>query len=292
MRNETLRTLVRGAYEIQKLRIQTGNRIVANWKAKAGQAPGEKEEVLNDEGKKILNVIRLSYSRITDGITKLPTQSQFSGDGVIDDYTELCLVSQYTALEQQEKEHFAKLGAIVKKHPLWSEFLEGVNGVGPAMAAVIISELDPHKATYPSSFWKYCGLDVCEDGKGRSRKKEHLRTIQYENKKGEQTERKGITFNPFIKAKLMGVLASSFLRAGGKSGKGKYAKVYGDYKERIEHHPIHAEKTKGHRHNMALRFMMKAFLLDLHVAWRKLEGLPVSVPHTKTDLTLKQNKNY
>ena len=38
-----LKTIVRGAYDIQKNRIQTGNRLVGNFKAKLGQAPSEKE---------------------------------------------------------------------------------------------------------------------------------------------------------------------------------------------------------------------------------------------------------
>ena len=286
MRKETLRTLVRGAYEIQKLRIQAGNRIVANWKVKAGQTPGEKEDVMDDEGKKLLQIIRLSYTRITDGLVNLPTSKRFTGDGVIDDYTELCLVSQYITLEKQEKEHFAKLRIIIQEHPLWKNFLVNVRGVGPAMASVIISELDPHKAKYPSSFWKFCGLDVCEDGKGRSRRKEHLRTIEYTNKEGKPAERQGITFNPFIKTKMMGVLASSFLRAGGE-----YADIYNAYKTRLMNHPVHAEKTKIHRHNMAMRYMCKCFLLNLHMAWRKLEGLPVSVPYAEAKLGLKHGKD-
>ena len=50
-----LRVMVRGAYDLQKLRIQMGNRIVGNFKAKLGQAPGESEDdALDAEGKKIL----------------------------------------------------------------------------------------------------------------------------------------------------------------------------------------------------------------------------------------------
>ena len=50
-----IRVMVRGAYDLQKLRIQIGNRIVGNFKAKLGQAPGESEdESLDAEGKKIM----------------------------------------------------------------------------------------------------------------------------------------------------------------------------------------------------------------------------------------------
>ena len=38
-----LKTIVRGAYDIQKNRIQTGNRLVGNFKAKLGQAPSERK---------------------------------------------------------------------------------------------------------------------------------------------------------------------------------------------------------------------------------------------------------
>ena len=46
---QAVRTVVRGTYDIQNLRIQTGNRIVANFKARLGQAPSEKEETMDKE---------------------------------------------------------------------------------------------------------------------------------------------------------------------------------------------------------------------------------------------------
>ena len=44
MSNRIIRVLVRGAYDIQKLRIQMGNRIVGNYKARLGIPPGTKEK--------------------------------------------------------------------------------------------------------------------------------------------------------------------------------------------------------------------------------------------------------
>ena len=63
-----LRTFVRGAYDVQKLRIQTGNRIVANFKTQLGQAPGTKEDELSDEAKSILDNFRAEYDLIADAI--------------------------------------------------------------------------------------------------------------------------------------------------------------------------------------------------------------------------------
>jgi len=286
---EALRTSVRGAYDIQKLRIAIGNRIVANWKVRMGQEPGKPEDELDAEGKRILADLRAEYAKITDAVGEFPKPKTFAGmehDGIISDYTELSLVAEFIALEVSESNHFKRLGHILEDYPIWTEFMKNVKGIGPAMAACIISELDPHKAKYPSSFWRYCGLDVADDGRGRSKRAEHLVDVEYVNAEGEVQTRKGITYNPFIKTKLMGVLASSFLRAG----ENKYERIYRAYKLRIENHPSHAEKTKGQRNRMALRYMIKMFLIDLHMKWRELEGLPVSVPYHEAKLGIKHGE--
>ena len=277
-----IKIMVRGAYDIQKLRIMMGNRIVANFKAKLGQKPGMSEEELEEAEKTILNTLRASYRKITDGVTTLPRQSSFKGDEVISSYTELVLVDQYLSLEQQEDKQFSRLKNVLKDFPIYNEFLEGIYGVGPAMAGVIVSEINIHAAQYPSSLWKYAGLDVAGDGKGRSRKKEHLEESEYINKDGETATKMGITFNPFLKTKLVGVLGSSFIKQS--PTKCQYRKIYDDYKHRLENMPAHADKTKGHRHNMAVRYAVKRFLADLYVVWRTLEGLPVATEYSEGKL--------
>lgn len=278
---QQLRTLVRGAYDIQKLRIQTGNRIVANFKAKLGQLPSETEEdTLDIDGKQTLKILRQRYDKLMDGVKTFPRQKGFKGDEIISAYTEMCLVHQYMDLEKSEDFHFGRLKSVLKEFPIYTEFLESVKGVGPAIAGIIIGEIDIHEATYVSSLWKYCGLDVASDGKGRSRRKEHLREYEYTDKEGETQTKMGITFNPFLKTKLIGVLGSAFLRAG----ESKYSKSYYDYKKRLENHKVHSEKSKGHRHNMAVRYMVKLFLMDLYVEWRQIEGLEVAPPYHEAKL--------
>jgi hypothetical protein len=46
----------------------------------------------------------------------------------------------------------------------------------------------------------------------------------------------------------------------------------------------HKEKSKGHRHNMAIRYMIKIFLIDLYKNWRALEGLPVAPSYAEAKL--------
>ena len=281
-----LRTVVRGVYDIQGLRIQMGNRIVAQFKSKLGQAPSKPEAEMDAEGKKILADLRKRYRKITDGVSTFPRQANFKGDELISSYTELCLLSQYVQLEEAEARHFKHLGQILKGFPIYTQWLQDIKGVGPAMAGVIVAEIDISRAEYPSSIWKYAGLDTGPDGKGRSRRKEHLVKVKYLNKDQQEAERDSITFNPFLKTKLVGVLAGSIIKAG----EGPYSKIYYDYKHRLENRPDWAETTKGHRHRAAARYMIKRLLADLYIAWRDLEGLPVAPEYSEAKLGIQHRK--
>ena len=285
----TLRSLVKSFYAAQKLRIQTGNRLVANIRVRLGQDPGAKTEEMTPEGQKLLNSLMAEYKRITDGLIRPTSRSIAKAievqKGVITDPFEYELVGYYNRLLESEEHLGRGIAGAVKHFPIWTEFLKGVKGVGPAMAAVLISELDPFKAQYVSSFWKYAGLDVAEDGKGRSKRKEHLIDVDYEKCSGGLSARKSITFNPFLKTKLIGVLGTCFLRAGA----GPYRSIYAGYKHRLENHAIYKDDTKGHRHNMAVRYMCKMFLRDLWLEMRRIEGLPVTVDYCEGKLGIKHS---
>jgi hypothetical protein len=281
MERSNLKTIVRGAYDIQKLRIMMGNRIVGNFKAKLGQKPSESEDTLDMDAQDIIKTLRVSYKKITDGVTSFPRQKTFKGDEVISNFTELALLDEYFELERAESTHFRRLGMILREFPIWNDFMDDVKGVGPAMAGVIISEINIHTAEYPSSLHKYAGLDVVK-GEGRGRFKHHLEESTYTDKDGAEQTKMGITFNPFLKTKLIGVLGSSFIKQ--KAETSPYRSIYDSYKHRLENHPKHKEKTKGHRHNMAVRYMVKKFLTDLYNAWRRLEGLTVAPTYEEAKL--------
>jgi len=275
-----MRALVRGMYDEQKLRIQMGLRIVANFKVKRGQMPSTKEDTLNRESKAMLDTLRADNKRLTDALAKDKRHREpYSGCELIGSATEAGLVAAYLRIESMEKAAEKSIGKALREFPIYVEFLKGVCGVGPLMAGVIISEIDIFIARYPSSLWAYAGVDVAANGAGRSRKKEHLVEREYKAKDGTMKTRVGITFNPFLKTKLTGVLAASFLKA-----KSPYADIYYEHKTCLENHTKHKEKTKGHRHNMAMRYMIKRFLVDLYVAWKTLEGLPVSEEYSVAKL--------
>jgi hypothetical protein len=352
-----IRNMVRGAYALQKLRIATGLRLCANFRNKLGQEAGEQEKDLDAEALALLDSLRLSFNRLTDGIARnrrLPAKHDFKGDEIISDYTELVLVDNYFELDRVERRQFDQFVSVLPDFPIYTHFLKNVVGVGPAMAGVILSEIDITRAKYASSLWRIAGLDVVShweldsstwvrrkigngaqqpeipyepkvnyllraegtngpvtvDGRehsvsyyhdpesntdhgilsieengwvlaldykkvhsgGRSRRREHLVKRTYINKEGKEAERDSITFNPFLKTKLIGVLGPSFLRT-----RSPYSTLYYEYKNRYQTDPNKGgsgEWTKGHIHNAAIRAMMKQFLSDLYGAWRPLEGLP------------------
>lgn len=281
---QSLKLLVKGVYDIQQLRIQTGLRIVSSFKAKLGQVDGIKEKELDRVSKNLLKRLRLSHKNLTDGI--ILNSQKFIGDGLIDTFSEYCLIDSYILLEAQEKVAFKNIEKILPSAPIYNEFLKDVRGVGPAMSAVIISCFDIHKANYPSSLQMYAGIDVAPDGSGRSWRKEHLVDRVYVAKDGTTKVKKSITYNAFLKSKLLGVLAPSFIKLKNP----KYSKIYYDYKHRLINHPKHKEKSLKHIHNMCLRYMLKIFLIDLYNIWRPLEGLPVSVPYHEAKLGIIHSK--
>ena len=306
MDKTNLKAMVNGAYDLQKLRMQAGNRVVANWKIQMGFKTSVKEKENEEkEAQNLLAKIRGSYKRLTDGITDINDRN-FKGDKIISDFAIFILVKNYEEILKCEEEQMQRFKSELKKFPIYTEFLNPiVKGVGDTLAGVIISTIDIEKAKYASSIWKYAGLDVADDGKGRSRRKEHLVEVEYKDSDGEMQTKKGITFNPFLKSKLMGVLAGSFLKQR-KNGS-KYAEIYYNYKNRYQNRPDLVDEKKTdkngkithwkdgkkkdlHIQNMAMRPAVKTFLADLYEVWRGLEGLEVHKPYAEAKLGIVHTK--
>lgn len=269
----TLRTMVKTNDDLQKLRIQMGNRITRNFKQKLGITDSNAPEKTQGEDEfNILTRLKASYTRITDGViikgdeilgsTKLPSEKKFEGDDLITSYGELLLVNNYIQTLATEQRNSRDMVKILNHIPIYTEWLSKIVGCGSAVSAVIISEFDIHKAQYDTSMQKYAGIDcitvgtykdhtgktqyVSEDeivaytlehgssspmviqsssgeqyvvdihSEGRSRKSYALVNREYVDKEGIARTKKSITFNPFLKTKLLGVLGPSFLKLGGR----------------------------------------------------------------------------
>ena len=189
-----------------------------------------------------------------------------------------------------------EVGKLIRKHPLWINFLRDVKGVGEMMAAVMITQFDIHKATTVSKMWQFSGMNPGQvHGKvwkkrAGDRVMEATDTMVRGDKK---TAGFVCPFNSFLKTKLLGVLGGSFLRSSSP-----YRTYYDNMKHRLESmdwgvaskNPTDPKRPKaGHQHKAANRYMVKCFLRDLYIAWRTLEGLEVRPPYAEEYLGKKHS---
>jgi hypothetical protein len=77
-----------------------------------------------------------------------------------------------------------------------------------------------------------------------------------------------LPYNAWLRSKLCGVFAANMIKLNSP-----YRKFYDDYKHRKASAGWGC--SDGHRHNAAMRFMIKQLLLDIWREWRAFEGLPV-----------------
>ena len=96
----------------------------------------------------------------------------------------------------------------------------------------------------------------------------------------------GITYNPKLKTKLMGVLTGCLLKAKDPV----YSKIYYDQRNRLDNSAYHKNKSEGQKNMMAQRYMIKEFLRAMWIEWRKLEGLEVDEPYEVAKLGNKPHK--
>ncbi len=117
-------------------------------------------------------------------------------------------------------------------------------------------------------------------------------------KKGEKTR-----YNPWLKAKLAKVLAESFIKSNSPwrkfyddykhrkqnelvdgcmacEGKGKVKGAI-CINCKGKGGPSPWGRSDGHRHNAAKRYMVKMFLMEMWVTWRSMEGLETRTPYAE-----------
>lgn len=260
---EKLRAAVRFFYDLQKLRIASLHRS----EPKKGEAP----KIILDEGDKEY------IDHMGNGIKKLERDA----------------LKEITRIASQ---------SVVYEH------LIGHRGVGPTIAGFLISEFDIHRSERPSQFWAFAGLHV-EDGKSpRPHKGEKLKWNKwlrakcvfvlggallksnnaeykalydgYKNRKRTQLgecracQGTGEATSPESrkKVKCWNCVGDTITTKTVVDGKTKTSK-------KLSHQftPDRAPwgNSDAHRHQAAVRYMVKQFLADLWREWRTLEDLPV-----------------
>ena len=198
----------------------------------------------------------------------------------------LSLTDRREAVWDMEQRTLNDLKPYVHNHPLWKYYLVHVNGVGVAMAGVLISEIDIYKADMASKIISFAGIAT---GKTRGKIKRNGKIVVTDDLIAIDKKTKGYLrpYCQFLKDKLLGVLMGQFLKAHGKSFS-KYAMIFYNRRQRREamdwgeksKRPKDPKKPRAaHQFADARRYAIKIFLIDLYVAWRTIEGLPVREPY-------------
>jgi hypothetical protein len=228
-------SLIRTYYQIQKHRVAMGNQVIAVLSEKI-------REILDDPDYKLPIGLDSFLKWRDEEMPRVRTQ----------------LEVYWQALYDTEKAIAKDLKSSIEDAPIWTNFLAGVKGIGPVLAANIIYHVDISRSAHVSSLWKYAGLGITDGAADRL-------------KRGEKAN-----WNPDLKraAFLMG---QSFIKCSSP-----YREFF-DKRRLYEHaRNLKLEEKKrltdGHIAKRCTRYMVKQFLSDLYVHWRTLEGLPVSEP--------------
>lgn len=221
------------------------------------------------------------------------------------------------AARKQEEDVEKMLKKVLKRFPIYTEWLEGVKGVGMISAGWIVGSFDIHLAKNVSKMWQYAGMNP-----GMIRGKKRIKVSDYNDSSGQIVTKitnegrpdeyivltdelirgdkltKGFVspYNKDLKTALLGVMASGFIKAQNEYAIEHYYRLHTPKSRREElgtgRYDV-SEKTitgtdtmwkdasEGHKDRAAKRVMVKEFLKDLYVAWRQIEGLPVREPYAK-----------
>lgn len=339
-RLKSLKAVVNSKYDLQKLRIMTGGRIFANFTARMGLEPQDSSKQDKDIAK-LMNIVTDDFRLITEAMANtiftdtLKTNMSRKGlnvdtilyhhpellnssskaistalttaghKGIITNETDFTMARTYIQLKNEEVILDKQIAKMIHDYPLWHNFLAGVRGCGPVMAACILSRIDISKSPTVLSLWKFCGLDVAPDGRGRGKHIEHLVDRIYLDKDGVEKTKKSITYDPWLKSKLMGVQAGLFMIQNPE-----YKRIYDDIRFRLESDVERASAMRIKMKNkspvlkkdgspemvpefplarinaMSQRYMIKMYLMDMWIHWRAMSGFPLKTPYSMEKLNL------
>ena len=163
-----IRCLVSTLYDLQKIRIDIGNRVVQSFYIQMGMKPGQKKETADEETMAMIQKLKKEYDTVTDlmvenkftikkQLSKLPSNVSLN---YIKNELDYKMIEQYVNILRNEEDTTKIIKKYVHMHPMWDRFFKDVKGCGEVMAANCIAYLDIHKARHVSSFWKFCGIDA------------------------------------------------------------------------------------------------------------------------------------
>lgn len=197
----------------------------------------------------------------------------------------------------------------VREHPLWTEWLRYVYGIGPCLAGGLMAWIDITKSNHCSQLWKYMGLAVsidkwlCHACRNEVPHHSSLGTANVvcpkcQNKMApvghadRREKGKMLGYNPRAKTLAWKIGESFVKQSAAKSG---YRRIYDGFRAKVdarvaanggfcskEHRDEDTKKVvpcfDAHKFAMAKRLTVKIFTAHVYLQWRKLTGLPTSDP--------------
>lgn len=223
----------------------------------------------------------------------------------------LSLEWRFEQLLQLEKSLLRDIDEHLKTIGFYADVLSDkvrFRGIGPTMAAVLLSEIQIHRQETPSQLWSFAGLapvasrrcKKCQktvspsgdkdifthDGKTPQGCEKHVPLAETftSGKAMKPVRGEKLKYNAFFRSKLCGVLGPVLLQVGSP-----WRKFYDDYKHRKQ--SAGWGTCDGHRHAAAIRYMIKMLLLEIWREYRKHEGLTVRPPYQEEYLGHKHGGN-
>lgn len=184
-----------------------------------------------------------------------------------------------------EKDLTKQLEKVVKQTPEWKYYFKDIKGIGPKMASIIISEIDPVKATTVSKMWQYAGLNSAMVFGKKKDKDGNIITTTTLVKGDKATAGFILPYNSYLKTGVVGKIASQLMLAKNQ----KYMAVYEGAKNYYNTNPKWKDATKGHINRASIRKMMKQFLADYYAFVRPYYGLETRVPYAEEKMGIKHH---
>lgn len=257
-----IRTMIKLYYDIQKLRVAVGNRI------------------------KVKEFIRCPNGHLIPYPKRKVKQRKFTGRcpicgaevEVVEVVPPALLGTIHGELRDIEKGIYAYIYQYVSKHKFWSEYLKYVKGIGPVLAAGLITILNPARFETVSKMWKYAGLHVefacphcgyVSDAPGRCPRC----GMMLVGRAPRRVAGRKVSWNPAARH-LCWLIGRSFQMTGGV-----YKGFYRKFLEESLRNPKHRDWTMAHHIAHARRVTTKLFLSHWYSVGREMMGLPWRKPY-------------
>lgn len=170
--------------------------------------------------------------------------------------------SEYERWQEEAKECKKELWALVRQHPVWTDWAVHVPGLGGVLTGLVMAAIgDITRVRTASGLWKSFGLHVDNETHMAAKVQQGV---------------EGTRGHPFAR-KILGVVRSTYFQVGARGYGGFY---YDRYLEARQYYDAaQPDWPDGRRMGAAIRKFEKLLLSHFWEVWRRSKGLLIPVPY-------------